>query len=115
VVALIGDAGVMFTIQDLMTAVQEKVPITVIIFNDEGYGVERRHQDHLYGRRCGVDIKPPDFMKLAEAFGAVGLRVKNPREVGAALRQALDSGRPTILEVPTRFNHPGYGSFGQWK
>jgi thiamine pyrophosphate-dependent acetolactate synthase large subunit-like protein len=115
VVALIGDAGVMFTIQDLMTAVQEKVPITVVIFNDEGYGVERRHQDHLYGRRCGVDVKPPDFMKLAEAFGAFGLRVTNLREVGSGLRQALESNRPAILEVPNRFLHPGYGSFGKWK
>ena len=115
VVALIGDAGVMFTIQDLMTAIQEKVPITVVIFNDEGYGVERRHQDHLYGRRCGVDIRPPDFMKLAEAFGAAGLRVTDLRKVGSALRQVLDLNRPAILEVPNRFLHPGYGSFGKWK
>ncbi len=115
VVALIGDAGVMFTIQDLMTSIQENVPITVVIFNDEGYGVERRHQDHLYGRRCGVDIRPPDFVKLAEAFGAVGLRVTNLREVGSAIRQAQNSNRPAILEVPNRFSHPGYGSFGQWK
>jgi thiamine pyrophosphate-dependent acetolactate synthase large subunit-like protein len=113
VVALIGDAGVMFTIQDLMTSIQENVPITVVIFNDEGYGVERRHQDQLYGRRCGVDIRPPDFVKLAEAFGAVGLRVTNLREVGAALRQAQNSNRPAIVEVPHRFSHPGYGSFGQ--
>jgi len=115
VVALIGDAGVMFTIQDLMTSIQENVPITVVIFNDEGYGVERRHQDHLYGRRCGVDIRPPDFMKLAEAFGAVGLRVTNLREVGSAIRQAQNSNRPAIVEVPNHFSHPGYGSFGQWK
>jgi acetolactate synthase-1/2/3 large subunit len=77
--------------------------------------VERRHQDHLYGRRCGVDIRPPDFMKLAEAFGAVGLRVRNLREVRSAIRQAQDSNRPAIVEVPNHFSHPGYGSFGQWK
>jgi acetolactate synthase-1/2/3 large subunit len=115
VVALIGDAGVMFTIQDLMTAVQENVPIVAIIFNDEGYGVERRHQDHLYGRRCGVDIRPPDFVKLAEAFGALGLRVTNVREIGGALSRALESNRPTVIEVPNNFSHPGYGSFGKWE
>ena len=69
-IAVIGDAGVMFTIQDLMTAVQENISSIVVVFNDEGYGVERRHQDHLYGRRSGVDIRPPDFVALAQAFGA---------------------------------------------
>ncbi|MGH8947651.1 MAG: thiamine pyrophosphate-binding protein, partial [Acidimicrobiia bacterium] len=72
-IAIIGDAGVMFTIQDLMTAVQEKVPVMVLVFNDEGYGVERRHQDHLYGRRSGVDVRPPDFVALAHSFGARGI------------------------------------------
>ena len=71
--AIIGDGGVMFTIQDLMTAVQEEIPVVVLVFNDEGYGVERRHQTHLYGRHSGVDVTPPDFVALARSFGAEGL------------------------------------------
>ena len=114
-VALIGDAGSMFTIQDLMTAVQENVPAIIMIFNDEGYGVERRHQDHLYGRRSGVDVTPPDFVAVAQAFGAVGVRVDDLSRVGAALESALGSSRPVVIEVPNRFQHPGYGAWAAYE
>jgi thiamine pyrophosphate-dependent acetolactate synthase large subunit-like protein len=113
-VAIIGDAGVMFTIQDLMTAVQEEIPVVVIVFNDEGYGVERRHQDHLFGRRSGVDVRPPDFVALARSFGATGVLVDDLSAVGAAVAQAAGAAGPVIIEVPNRFRHPGYGSFGTY-
>jgi thiamine pyrophosphate-dependent acetolactate synthase large subunit-like protein len=113
-VAIIGDAGIMFTIQDLMTAVQENVPAIVVVFNDEGYGVERRHQDHLYGRRSGVDVMPPDFVALARAFGARGILVEDLSKVGEAVASVLDADGPTLIEVPNRFDHPGYGSFGRY-
>jgi acetolactate synthase-1/2/3 large subunit len=115
VVSIIGDAGVMFTIQDLMTAVQESVPVIVMVFNDRGYGVERRHQDHLYGRRNAVDLQPPDFVAVARAFGADGVLVEDLGSVGATLEAALDSNRPTLIEIPNTFGHPGYGSFGTWE
>ncbi|HSK07132.1 MAG TPA: thiamine pyrophosphate-binding protein [Acidimicrobiia bacterium] len=114
-VAIIGDAGVMFTIQDLMTAVEENVPASVMVFNDEGYGVERRHQDHLYGRRSGVDLRPPDFVALAHAFGARGIRVEDLSQVGETLGSVLDAEGPTLIEIPNRFDHPGYGSFGNYE
>ena len=114
-IAIIGDAGIMFTIQDLMTAVQENVPVIVLVFNDEGYGVERRHQDHLYGRRSGVDVRPPDFVALARAFGARGVLVDDLSSVGESLESALDSEGPTVIEIPNRFSHPGYGSFGSYE
>jgi acetolactate synthase-1/2/3 large subunit len=113
-VAIIGDAGIMFTIQDLMTAVQEHVPVIVVVFNDEGYGVERRHQDHLYGRRSGVDVMPPDFVALARAFGARGLLVDDLSRVGETVASVIDADGPTLIEVPNRFSHPGYGSFGSY-
>jgi thiamine pyrophosphate-dependent acetolactate synthase large subunit-like protein len=113
-VAIIGDAGIMFTIQDLMTAVEHSIPVIVIVFNDQGYGVERRHQDHLYGRRSGVDLQPPDFVALAHAFGARGVRVEDLSAVGAAVESALDARGPVVIEVPNRFSHPGYGSFVAW-
>lgn len=114
-IAIIGDAGIMFTIQDLMTAVQERVPVVVVVFNDEGYGVERRHQDHLYGRRSGVDVRPPDFVAVARAFGARGLLVDDLSRVGETVASALDAEGPTLIEVPNRFSHPGYGSFGSYQ
>ena len=113
-VAVAGDAGVMFTIQDLMTAVQERIPVIVMVFNDRGYGVERRHQDHLYGRRSGADILPPDFVALARAFGARGVAVADLSEVGATLESVIDTDVPVLIEVPNEFHHPGYGSFANW-
>jgi acetolactate synthase-1/2/3 large subunit len=113
-VAIIGDAGVMFTIQDLMTAVEHSVPVIVLVFNDEGYGVERRHQDHLYGRRSGVDVRPTDFVALAAAFGAEGVLVDDLSKVGGAVERALEAEGPVLIEVPNRFAHPGYGSFADW-
>ncbi|MDF2729113.1 MAG: thiamine pyrophosphate protein binding domain protein [Acidimicrobiia bacterium] len=113
-IAIIGDAGVMFTIQDLMTAVQENVPVVVLVFNDEGYGVERRHQDHLYGRRSGVDVRPPDFVALAHSFGAQGILVDDLSRVGKTVESVLDAEGPIVIEIPNRFSHPGYGSFGSY-
>jgi thiamine pyrophosphate-dependent acetolactate synthase large subunit-like protein len=113
-IAIIGDAGIMFTIQDLMTAVQENVPTIVLVFNDEGYGVERRHQDHLYGRRSGVDVRPPDFVALAAAFGARGIRVDDLSRVGESIASVLEAEGPTLIEIPNRFSHPGYGAFGSY-
>ena len=113
-VALAGDAGAMFTIQDLMTAVQEKIPVIIMVFNDRGYGVERRHQDHLYGRRSGVDLVPPDFVALAKSFGARGVSVADLSNVGRTLESVIDTAEPTLIEVPNEFRHPGYGSFGDW-
>jgi len=114
-VCIIGDAGVMFTIQDLMTAVQEQVPVVVMVFNDRGYGVERRHQDHLYGRRNAVDILPPDFVALAESFGARGVLVEDLSKVGDTLESVLDAAGPVVIEIPNEFGHPGYGSFGTYE
>lgn len=114
-VAIIGDAGFMFTVQDLMTAVEHRIPVIVLVFNDEGYGVERRHQDHLFGRRSGVDLRPPDFVALARSFGAHGIRVEDLSGVGDAVGASLEAEGPTLIEVPNRFRHPGYGSFGSWE
>jgi thiamine pyrophosphate-dependent acetolactate synthase large subunit-like protein len=113
-IAIMGDSGVMFTIQDLMTAVEHNIPVVVMVFNDRGYGVERRHQDHLYGRRSGVDLLPPDFVALAKAFGATGMKVNDLGKLGDALSSAIDRKGPVLLEIPCDFKHPGYGSFVDW-
>ena len=112
-VAIIGDAGAMFTIQELMTAVQERIPVVLLVFNDQGYGVERAHQDRLYGRRSGVDVAAPDFVALAESFGAFGEFVGDPLKVGAALERALEHAGPALIEVnASSFVHPGYATPG---
>ncbi len=114
-VAIMGDAGIMFTIQDLMTAVEHRVPVVILVFNDRGYGVERRHQDHLFGRRSGVDILPPDFVELAHAFGATGIRVDDHSRIGEVVGESLGASGPVVIEVPNQFEHPGYGAFGTYR
>src|SRR5690606_13821969 len=113
-VAMIGDAGIMFTIQDLMTAVEHRVPVIVLVFNDQGYGVERRHQDHLFGRRSGVDLLAPACVALAHSFGAKGIRVDGLRNIGDTRRAALTHPGPVVIEIPNAFRHPGYGAWVDW-
>lgn len=112
-VAVMGDAGAMFTIQELMTAVQESIPVVLLVFNDRGYGIERTHQDNLYGRRSGVDITPPDFAALALSCGAAGELVRDPLKIGEALERALERTGPSVIEVTAEFDHPGYRPLGE--
>ncbi len=101
VVAVSGDGGFMFNVQELATAVQHRIPIVVVLMNDGAFGNVLRTQTEDFGnRRIATNLNNPDFVKLAESFGALGLRAKTPEELRAALRQGLKSGLPTIIDVP---------------
>jgi acetolactate synthase-1/2/3 large subunit len=101
VLSVSGDGGFLFTVQELATAVQHGIGSVTLIFNDGAYGNVRRAQKERYGNRIiATDLQNPDFVKLAEAFGAQGLRAQTPEELRRALRQGFDSGAPTIIEVP---------------
>lgn len=100
VVAICGDGGFMVSCQELATAVQHRINLPVLIFNDQGYGVLRQTQDIEYsGRRIGVDLLTPDFVKFAEAFGVEGLRVEQLEDLGPVLQNALRAQKPTLIEV----------------
>ena len=101
VVALSGDGGFLFNSQELATAVQYGINAVVVVFNDNAYGNVRRDQmDQFRGRTIGADLHNPDFVKLAEAYGAMGLRAESPEELESALREALALEAPTLIEVP---------------
>src|SRR5882672_4153212 len=88
VVAMSGDGGFMFNVQELSTAVRHRIPIVAILFNDGAYGNVRNMQRHEHGNRVvGTDLANPDFIRLADSFGIGGYRAKDP----AALRQALET------------------------
>ena len=79
VVAISGDGGFMFNVQELSTAVRHRIPIVVIVFNDGAYGNVRNMQKALHGNRViGSDLANPDFVRLAESFGIAGRRVSDP-------------------------------------
>jgi acetolactate synthase-1/2/3 large subunit len=101
VVALSGDGGFMFNVQELATAVRHRIPIVVILFNDGAYGNVRNMQRKDHGNRViGSDLANPDFMRLADSFGIAGHRVASPEALRKALEQALARNEPTLIEVP---------------
>ena len=101
VLAVCGDGGFMFTVQELATAVQHKIATVTLVFNDGAYGNVKRMQKENYGNRLiGSDLQNPDFVKLAESFGALGLRATTPDELRPALEQGFASGQPTLIEIP---------------
>lgn len=100
ILSLIGDGGFLFSNAELATAVQYQLNVVTIIFNDQGYGSIKRRQSKGFGRTIGVELPAPDFIKMAEAFGAIGVRAENPEQLNKLLKQAWESDRPTIIEVP---------------
>jgi acetolactate synthase-1/2/3 large subunit len=101
VVSICGDGGFMFGIQELATAVQYNINLVTVVFNNQSYGNVRRDQNTNYqGRLLGSELNNPDFVSLAESFGALGLRADNAEQLQLALRQGFAAGRPVIIEVP---------------
>lgn len=101
VVALVGDGGYQFTMQELATAVQFRVGVPIVLFNDASYTAVKDEQARAYGRRfIAVDLANPDFQQLAQAYGIPAVRVRQPDELRAALSEALDRALPTLIEVP---------------
>ncbi|HEY8475720.1 MAG TPA: thiamine pyrophosphate-binding protein [Chloroflexota bacterium] len=99
VVALHGDGGFLFTAQEMATAAQYGIAVPVVVFNDNAYGVIRDGMVGRFGRHYGAELRNPDFVKMAEAFGLDATRV--PVEALArTLEEALQSKRPTLVEVP---------------
>ena len=100
VVAVCGDGGFVVGCQELATAVEHGICLPVLVFNDGGYSVLRLMQDSCYdGRRIGVDLHAPDFIALAKAFGAGGLRVTELENLGPAMDIALAADGPTVIEI----------------
>ncbi len=100
VVAVSGDGGFLFGVQELATAVQHRINLVTVVFNNSAFGNVRRDQLERYGGRLlGADLVNPDFVRLAESFGALGARVHSPEELKPALQRALAADRPFIIEV----------------
>ncbi len=101
VVAISGDGGFMFNVQELSTAVRHHIPVVVIVFNDGAYGNVRNMQKNLHGNRViGTDLANPDFVRLAESFGVAGRRVVDPEGLRQALEKSLAENEPALIEVP---------------
>ena len=101
VLAVSGDGGFMFNVQELAAAAQHGIDVVLEVFNDGAFGnVKRLHQTMYDGRELAVDLKNPDFMKLADAFGVQGYRVKSPAELERAIGDAFSTPGPALIEYP---------------
>jgi acetolactate synthase-1/2/3 large subunit len=100
VVSLSGDGGFLYNAQELSTAARHGINVVAVVFNDSSYGNVARDLDEAWGGQYGAELQNPDFMKLADAFGVLGLRAKEPTEVGKLVREAIERDRPALVEVP---------------
>ena len=101
VVALSGDGGFLFNSQELSTAVAHGINAIVVVFNDNAYGnVMRDQHNRFQGRVIGAELHNPDFVRLAEAYGANGVRAHTPDELESALTKCLAHDGPSLIEVP---------------
>ena len=101
VVALAGDGGFLYNSQELATAVQYGINAVVIVFNDNAYGnVLRAQIEQFDGHILGTQLHNPDFVQLAQVYGARGVRAHDADQLAGALREALAIESPTLIEVP---------------
>ncbi len=101
VVSIAGDGGFMFSVQSLATAVQHKIGLVTIVFNNNAYGNVQTMQIRDYGERViATNLVNPDFVKMAEAFGANGFRAETEDQLRQAIQKGFASNLPTLIEVP---------------
>ena len=101
VIDIAGEASILMNIQEMSTAVQYRLPVKIFILNNQYMGMVRQWQELLYGGRYSESYTDslPDFVKLAEAYGAVGLRATSPDEVDGVIEEMLANDRLTIVDV----------------
>jgi hypothetical protein len=103
VLAINGDGGFLMNVQELETAVRLKLPIVFMIWNDSEYGLIRWKQEASFGRHSHIGFTNPDFVKLAESFGAAGFRVERTEDLAGILEEALAADRPVVIDCPVDY------------
>ena len=104
VIDIAGDGSFQMTLQELSTAVQYDLPVIVAILNNHSLGMVRQWQQFFYeGRYADTSLEvSPDYVKLADAYGAVGLRAVKPEEVRPVLEEAIRMRRPVVIDFPVK-------------
>jgi 5-guanidino-2-oxopentanoate decarboxylase len=99
VMAVAGDGGIMFTVNELATAAEERLALPVIVWNNDALKAIVDGMDERRIPRIGVEPKSPDFLGLARSLGCNGVRAESPEHLGRCVREALAADRPTLVEV----------------
>jgi thiamine pyrophosphate-dependent acetolactate synthase large subunit-like protein len=101
VVAVMGDGGFQYTMQELATAAQFEINLPIVIFNDSTYTAVKEEQAAEHDRRfIAVDLKNPDFIALAKSYGIDAARAESPEELQSAIETAAKRGGPTLIDTP---------------
>jgi len=100
VVDIAGEASILMNIQEMSTAVQYKLPVKIFILNNQWMGMVRQWQELLHEKNYSESYTEalPDFVKLAEAYGAVGIRATNPKELDDKIKEMVNIDRPVIFD-----------------
>jgi len=100
VIDIAGDGSIQMNIQELATAVQHKLPVKVVILNNGYLGMVRQWQELFYEKRYTWTCLPcPDFVKVAEAYGAAGYRIDKEKDIDKVLKEAFGNNQPTFIDV----------------
>jgi thiamine pyrophosphate-dependent acetolactate synthase large subunit-like protein len=99
VIAVAGDGGVMFTVNELATAAEERVALPVIVWNNDALKAIADGMDERQIPRIGVEPRSPDFLRLAESLGCHANRPASAAQLGKSVHDALIADRPTLIEV----------------
>ncbi len=100
VISISGDGGFMYYSGELATAVKYGINVVSVVFNDNAFGNVARDLDMDFGGQYEADLHNPDFLKLAEAYGVVGMRADQPTDVGDLVADAVKLDKPVLIEVP---------------
>jgi acetolactate synthase-1/2/3 large subunit len=97
--AVVGDGGFLYGVQELATARRYDLPATLLLVDDSAYGILRKHQQNTFGETYAVDLEQPDFPGLVRAFG-IPIESTNPDDLGSALERALATAGPSVVHLP---------------
>lgn len=103
-IAITGDAGFLMNVQEIETAMRINTPIVVIIWNDSNYGLIKWKQEVQFGRESNIHFNNPDFVMLAESFGAKGYRVEKTDELLPTIKQAIADNTVVIIDCPVDYS-----------
>jgi sulfoacetaldehyde acetyltransferase len=99
-VAYVGDGAWGISFNELLTCVREDIAVTAVVFHNKQWGAEKKNQVDFYDDRyIGTNLKNPSWAEVARSFGAEGITVDHPDQIGDALLQATSSGKCTVLEI----------------
>ena len=101
VVSISGDGGFLFNSQELATAIQFGINVVAVVFNDQSFGNVKRDMKEMFNKKTlGAELKNPNFIKLAQAYGAVGMKASSPKSLKQSLKKAIALNKTVLIEVP---------------